>query len=117
PLTGETRELLTASRIATLSRGAIVCNVARGALVDEPALIAALQDGRIRGAVLDVFAREPLAADSPLWHLPNVLHTPHVAGVSPRLFWVRLQELFLDNWARWREGAPLRNTVDKRAGY
>lgn len=117
PLTDETRMLLTASRIATLPRGAIVCNVSRGALLDEPALVDGLREGRIRGAVLDVFASEPLAAGSPLWHLPNVLLTPHVAGVSPRLFWVRLQELFLDNWARWRTGAPLRNLVDKRIGY
>jgi phosphoglycerate dehydrogenase-like enzyme len=117
PLTNETRTLLNAERIARLPRGAIVCNVSRGALVDEPALIEALEARRIRGAVLDVFDKEPLAAGSPLWHLPNVLHTPHVSGVSPRLFWVRLQDLFLDNWQRWRDGAPLRNLVDKQAGY
>lgn len=117
PLTNETRTVLNADRIARLPRGAIVCNVSRGALVDEAALTEALRERRIRGAVLDVFAREPLAADSPLWHLPNVLHTPHVSGVSPRLFWVRLQELFLDNWSRWRAGTPLRNLVDKQAGY
>jgi phosphoglycerate dehydrogenase-like enzyme len=117
PLTPETNGLLTASRIATLPAGAIVCNVSRGAMVDEPALAAALGARRIRGAVLDVFAREPLAVDSPLWQLPNVLHTPHVSGISPRLFWTRLQELFLDNWTRWRDGAPLRNLVDKGAGY
>lgn len=117
PLTNETRALLSAERIALLKPGAIVCNVSRGALVDEPALTEALRQRRIRGAVLDVFAQEPLAAASPLWQLPNVLHTPHVSGVSPRLFWTRLTELFLDNWARWREGAPLRNLVDKQAGY
>jgi phosphoglycerate dehydrogenase-like enzyme len=117
PLTPETRTLLTAERLNRLPDGAIVCNVARGALVDEAALVAALQTGRLRGAVLDVFAREPLAAESPLWHLPRVLHTPHVAGVSPRLFWTRLTSLFLDNWARYRGGEPLRNLVDKRAGY
>jgi phosphoglycerate dehydrogenase-like enzyme len=117
PLTSETRTLLTAARIAMLPPGAIVCNVSRGALIDEPALVTALTGRRIRGAVLDVFAKEPLASDSPLWQLPNVLHTPHISGVSPRLFWTRLTELFLDNWARWREGAPLRNLVDKQAGY
>lgn len=117
PLTGETRALLTAERIAILPRGAIVCNVSRGALVDEAALTAALREGRIRGAVLDVFAQEPLAASSELWQLPNVLHTPHVSGVSPRLVWVRLQELFLDNWQRWRNGVPLRNVVNKQSGY
>jgi phosphoglycerate dehydrogenase-like enzyme len=117
PLTNATRAVLSAERIGRLSRGAIVCNVSRGALVEEPALAAALAERRIRGAVLDVYAKEPLAADSPLWHLPNVLHTPHVSGVSPRLFWVRLAELFLDNWARYRAGDPLRNLVDKQLGY
>jgi phosphoglycerate dehydrogenase-like enzyme len=117
PLTDETRAVLSAARIASLKPGAIVANVARGALVDEIALIAALANGRIRGAVLDVFAREPLASDSPLWHLPRVLQTPHVSGVSPRRFWDRLQDLLLDNWARYRAGTPLRNVVDKRAGY
>lgn len=117
PLTPQTMTLLNADRIARLPQGAIVCNVSRGRLVDEGALTAALQSGRVRGAVLDVFAAEPLAAASPLWQLPNVLHTPHVSGVSPRLFWVRLTDLFLDNWRRWRDGAPLRNLVDKRVGY
>ena len=91
--------------------------MSRGALVDEPALTAALQGGRLRGAVLDVFAKEPLASDSPLWHLPRVLHTPHVAGVSPRRFWERLTGLFLDNWARYRAGEPMRNLVDVKAVY
>ena len=117
PLTPETRTVLSAERIARLKPGAIVCNVARGALVDEPALINALREGRIRGAVLDVFAREPLALESPLWHLERVLQTPHVSGVSPRRFWDRMQALILDNWARYRAGTPLRNVVDKRAGY
>lgn len=117
PLTEETRTLLTAERIALLPDGAIVCNVARGALVDEGALTEALQQGRIRGAVLDVFAREPLAADSALWQLERVVHTPHVSGVSPRRFWDRLQDLVLDNWSRYRAGKPMRNVVDKRAGY
>jgi phosphoglycerate dehydrogenase-like enzyme len=117
PLTNETRALLSADRVSRLKRGAIVCNVSRGTLIDEPALAEALRQRRIRGAVLDVFAKEPLASDSPLWELSNVLHTPHVSGVSPRLFWTRLTELFLDNWVRWREGKPLRNLVDKQAGY
>lgn len=117
PLTEGTRTVLDAGRIARLPHDAIVCNVARGALLDEPALIGALQSGRLRGAVLDVFAREPLASDSPLWQLERVLQTPHVSGVSPRRFWDRLQDLILDNWARYRAGEPLRNVVDKRAGY
>lgn len=117
PLTAETRTLLDARRLDLLPEGAIVCNVSRGALVDEPALVTALRGGRLRGAVLDVFAQEPLASASPLWHLPRVLHTPHVSGVSPVRFWERLTALFLDNWARYRRGEPLRNLVNPKAGY
>lgn len=117
PLTDETRSVLDAKRMKGLRPGVIVANVARGALLDEGALIEGLAAGRIRGAVLDVFAKEPLAGDSPLWHLPRVVWTPHVSGVSPRRFWDRLQDLILDNWARYRSGQPLRNLVDKRAGY
>jgi phosphoglycerate dehydrogenase-like enzyme len=117
PLTPETRMVLTAERIARLPRQAIVCNVSRGALLDEPALTAALEAGRIRGAVLDVFAKEPLAPESALWQMPRVLQTPHVSGVSPGLFWDRLTSLFLDNWARYLGGGPLLNLVDKHLGY
>jgi phosphoglycerate dehydrogenase-like enzyme len=117
PLTEETRQVLNAQRLKELKPGTIVANVARGALLDEAALITGLESGRIRGAVLDVFAKEPLASDSPLWHLQNVVWTPHVSGVSPRRFWDRLQALFLENWVRYRAGEPLRNLVDKRAGY
>ncbi len=117
PLTSDTAMLMTAGRLNALPRGAIVANVGRGALVDETALIEALTNGHLRGAVLDVFAQEPLASASPLWHLPQVLLTPHMAGVSPRLFWDRLSALFLDNFARYRAGEPLRNLVNKKAGY
>ncbi len=117
PLTPLTRGVLSASRIDCLRPGAIVVNVARGALLDEDALIRRLASGKLRGAVLDVFAREPLPVDSPLWGMRNVLITPHVAAVSPRLFWERELELFLDNWARYRAGKPLRNQIDKHAGY
>ena len=67
--------------------------------------------------MLDVFQEEPLPAASPLWGFRQVLLTPHVAAVSPRRFWERELELFLDNWARYRRGDPLRNLVDKDAGY
>jgi phosphoglycerate dehydrogenase-like enzyme len=117
PLTEETRGMLDARRLYKLRQSAIVVNVARGALVDERALIDCLRAGRIRGAALDVFQEEPLAADSPLWQLRSALVTPHVSGVSPGRFWVRELDLFLDNWRRFVRGEPLRNLVDKHAGY
>jgi phosphoglycerate dehydrogenase-like enzyme len=117
PLTPLTRGLLSGSRLDSLPAAAIVVNVARGALVDETALIDRLEAGRLRGAVLDVFHEEPLPAGSPLWGMRNVLITPHVAAVSPRLFWERELALFLDNWQRYTAGLPLRNLIDKHAGY
>jgi phosphoglycerate dehydrogenase-like enzyme len=117
PLTSETGGLLSRERLALLGSSAIVANVARGALVDEGALAEAIEAGRLRGAVLDVFSHEPLAGDSPLWQLPQVLLTPHVSPVSPGRFWPRQAELLLDNWRRYVAGQPLRNLVDKRAGY
>jgi len=117
PLTGATQTLLTGARMDCLPHGAIVVNVARGALLDESALIQRLARGSLRGAVLDVFREEPLPPDSPLWGFRQVLITPHVAAVSPRRFWERELELFLDNWVRYRRGDPLRNLVDKEAGY
>lgn len=116
-LTGETRDLLSARRLALLPPGAIVVNVSRGTMLDEAALHAALVHGHLRGAVLDVFAREPLAPESPLWQLRQVLVTPHVSGVSPRRLWDRLTALFLENWQAYTEGRPLRNVVDKALGY
>lgn len=117
PLTGETRGMLTAERLRALPRGAIVVNVARGALLDENALGEELSSGRLRGAALDVFAREPLGAESPLWTMRSVLATPHVSPVSPGRFWPRQLDLFVDNWRRYARGESLRNVVDKRAGY
>ncbi len=117
PLTGETAGLLTAERLDLLPQMAIIINVARGALLDEEALVVRLRDGRVRGAVLDVFREEPLAEASELWKLPQVLLTPHVSPVSPGRFWPRQLDLFLDNWRRYVKGEPLRNLVDKHAGY
>jgi phosphoglycerate dehydrogenase-like enzyme len=117
PATPTTDGLLDARRIGLLGRGAIVVNVARGSLVDEPALAEALAGRRLRGAVLDVYTQEPLPADSPLWRLPNVLATPHVSAVSPARFWDRMMGLFLSNWERYRRGERLVNLVDASAGY
>jgi phosphoglycerate dehydrogenase-like enzyme len=117
PLTDETNGVLTAARLDLLPRSAIVVNVARGAMLDDDALVERLRDGRLRGAVLDVFRSEPLALTSPLWQVPQVLLTPHVSPVSPGRFWPRQLDLFLDNWRRYSSGTPLRNVVDKHAGY
>jgi phosphoglycerate dehydrogenase-like enzyme len=117
PLTAGTAELMTRARLQRLPRNAIVVNVARGALLDEEALADLLEAGHLRGAVLDVFRQEPLASASRLWHLPNALVVPHVSPVSPGRFWPRQLDLFLDNWRRYQAGQPLRNLVDKQAGY
>ncbi len=117
PATRETRALVGAELLDRLPRQAIVVNVARGSLLDEAALAARIADGRLRGAVLDVFEAEPLPVESPLWGLSSVLITPHVSAVSPRGFWERELELFIDNWHRYVAGRRLRNVVDKRAGY
>lgn len=117
PLTEESRGLLTAERLAALRRSAVVVNVARGALVDEESLVMRLRNDLLRGAVLDVFRHEPLASDSPLWKLTNVLLTPHISPVSPGRFWPRALDVFIDNWRRYVRGEPLRNLVDKQAGY
>jgi len=117
PLTPGTTRLMTRERLERLPPEAIVVNVARGALMDEDAIADLLRDGRLRGAVLDVFQEEPLRTDSPLWPLRSALVVPHVSPVSPGRFWPRSLELFLDNWHRYANGQPLRNLVDKREGY
>jgi phosphoglycerate dehydrogenase-like enzyme len=108
PLTEATRGVIDATALALLPTHARLVNVARGEVVDEPALIAALQSGRLGGAFLDVFAHEPLPAASPLWALPNVIVTPHSAGFSDGNA-VRVRHVFLDNLRRWNAGEPLRN--------
>jgi phosphoglycerate dehydrogenase-like enzyme len=95
---------------------AVLVNVSRGGLIDEDALVDALESGRIRGAALDTFRTEPLPADHPLWQTPRTLITPHTAGYT-RGFWDREAALILDNLDRYLGGEPLRNMVDKRAGY
>ncbi len=117
PLTGATAALMSRDRLALLPRRAIVVNVARGAMLDEDALAEMVESGRLRGAVLDVFREEPLASTSRLWQLRAVLVAPHVSPVSPGRFWPRALDLFFDNWRRYVAGTPLRNLVDKTAGY
>ena len=116
PDTLQTRGMIGKTEIALLKPSAVLINVARGSVVDESAMLEALQAGRLRGAGLDVFQTEPLPAHSPLWRLPNVLITPHVSAVTRR-FWDRQQELILDNLSRYLTGRALRNQVDKVRGY
>jgi phosphoglycerate dehydrogenase-like enzyme len=116
PLTEQTAGLVDRATIGRLPPGCIFVNVGRGGVVDEPALIDALRDRRIAGAALDVFATEPLPADSPLWTLPNVLVTPHSAALSAREN-ERIVELFCENLRRYLDGRPLRNVVEPGVYY
>jgi phosphoglycerate dehydrogenase-like enzyme len=110
PLTASTRGLLDRRRIALLKPGATVLNVARGGLVDEPALIEALTNGRLRGAGLDVFAHEPLLPDHPLLALENVIATPHVAG-GTRGTSRRRGQAVAENLIRVLEGSPVLDRI------
>ena len=110
PLTDETRGMVNAALLGRLPRGARIINISRGEVMDEPALIAALQNGRLGGAYLDVFAQEPLPEDSPLWNLPNVIVTPHNSSASTGNE-PRINALFLDNLQRWHANQPLLNEV------
>ncbi len=116
PLTPETCNLLGPSELAYMRRSAVLVNTSRGGIVDEQALLDALLQRRLAGAVLDVFALEPLPPNSPFWSLSNVLVTPHIAGgLSGRP--VAVAQLFCDNLQRWLDGAPLQHIVDPVAGY
>jgi glyoxylate/hydroxypyruvate reductase len=116
PLTDETRGMIGAAELARLSGDAVVVNIGRGPVLDEPALVAALTERRIAGACLDVFAQEPLPNDSPLWDLDNVIVSPHSASTLADENEV-LVELFLDNLGRYLDGRPRRNVYDPAAGY
>ena len=116
PLAPGTRGLIGARAFAAMRPGAVFLNLGRGPVVDEAALIDALRDGRLSGAGLDVFEREPLPPDSPLWDMPNVLVSSHVAGDYPG-FEDDIVRLFVENLRRYRAGQALLNVVDKRLGY
>jgi len=116
PTTPQTRQMMNAERLARMKEGSWLINVGRGVLVEEGALLEALRNGRPGGAALDVFAREPLPADSPLWHAENVIITPHEAGFHQQI-WEEHYAIFSDNLRRLLAGEPLRNLVDKRKGY
>lgn len=114
PLTAETREIIDAQVLAAMRSDAHLINVGRGAVIDERALAEALQREQIAGAVLDVFATEPLAADHPFWGLSNVTITPHISGpIVPE----EVTPMFLDNLRRYRSGEPLLRVVDREKQY
>jgi phosphoglycerate dehydrogenase-like enzyme len=116
PLTAATRNLFDAERLARLKPSAYLYNVGRGELLDQSALIAALQSGRLAGAGLDVTVPEPLPRDNPLWELPNVVITSHTSGATPR-YWERGTEILAENIRRYRADEPLLNLVDVDEGY
>lgn len=116
PLTAETRGLLGAAEFRMMKPEAIVINIGRGPIIQEAALIRALQERWIGGACLDVFEREPLPADSPLWAMENVILTPHVSGAWPGYLDAAVP-LFCENLARYLRGAPLLNLVERSRGY
>jgi phosphoglycerate dehydrogenase-like enzyme len=116
PETPETRHLIGARQLDVMKPTAYLLNVARGSLVDEPALVAALERRAIAGAALDVAAQEPLPPESPLWALENVFITPHVSAASESL-WGRQTALLLENLERWFSGRELLNRVDLKRGY
>jgi len=116
PLTSETRGMLGPREFQAMKSTAYVVNIGRGGTIDEQALVQAIREGQIAGAGLDVFAHEPLPADSPLWTTPNVIITAHYAGRTPH-YEERAFEIFIDNLRRYTTGQPLRNVVDKKLGY
>jgi phosphoglycerate dehydrogenase-like enzyme len=116
PHTSETVGMIGREQLAAMRPGAVLINIARGTVVDEQALIEALQSGHLGGAALDVVANEPLAADSPLWSMSNVIITPHSASTALDEN-ARLTELFCENLRRYVDGRPLLNLIDKQRGY
>jgi phosphoglycerate dehydrogenase-like enzyme len=107
---------MNAARIAKMKRGARLINVGRGSLLDEAALLRALESSALAGAALDVAATEPLPSDSPLWKAPNLFITPHTSGVSDRL-WSRQADILAQLLERWFDGRELFNRVDFNRGY
>lgn len=118
PLTPETKHMLSDEAFRAMKPSAIVMNVGRGPVIDEAALVRALEQKRIAGAALDVFETEPLSPDSPLWAMENVLISPHCTDRTQNPDWLDLtMQCFLDNFRRYINGEPLANIVDKKAGY
>lgn len=115
-LTADTRRMISADILGALKPTAFVVNIARGEIIDEPALIDALRQRRIAGAALDVFETEPLPSSSPLWELDNVILTPHVSGMAPD-YESRVVDIFIDNYAHFVAGRRMPTEVDFERGY
>ncbi len=116
PLTPETRHQFGQGEFRAMKKSAVFINVARGGVVEESALVEAVRSGRIAGAALDVFAEEPLPADSTLWAMPNVIVTPHISGIS-RNYDRRAVAVFTENLRRYLAGEELLNLYDRERGY
>ena len=117
PGTDETRHVIGAVELAAMKPSAVIVNIARGTLIDQDALLAAVTGKSIAGAFLDVTDPEPLPADSPLWTTPGIVVTGHASGRSQTRMAERASALFLDNLGRYRDGGELRNLVDLKLGY
>jgi phosphoglycerate dehydrogenase-like enzyme len=116
PLTPETRGMISVNELTAMKPTAFLINMARGGVVDQNALLLLLQERKIAGAALDVFAEEPLPSNSPFWKLPNVIISPHIAGMS--LYYdERAVDLFAENLRRYLSGATLLNRLDAQKGY
>ena len=117
PSTDTTKTMIGAKELAAMKPGAWLINIARGDMVDQEALIAALKTGRLGGAFLDTVTPEPLPADDPLWSAPNVIHSMHLSGRSQTKMFLRAGTLFLENLQAYMAGKPMKNVVDFDAGY
>jgi phosphoglycerate dehydrogenase-like enzyme len=116
PLTEKTRGFFDAKAFAAMKKGAYFINTGRGKIVDEAALVESLESGHLSGAMVDVFATEPLPAESPLWTVENLIVLPHASGDAAD-WHMRVTNLFCDNLDRWIDGKPLSNVVDPKLGY
>jgi phosphoglycerate dehydrogenase-like enzyme len=116
PLTERTEKMIGERELRAMQPNTYLVNIARGAVIDEVALLQALREQWIAGAGLDVTAQEPLTADSPLYDAPNVILTPHISGATEH-YDERLTDIFADNLQRYRAGQPLRNLYDPQRGY
>ncbi len=116
PLTPQTRGMIGAAELAAMKPSAYLVDCGRGGVIDQPALIQALQEKRIAGAALDVFPQEPLPGDNPLWKLPNVIITPHIAGIS-RQYDTHAATMFSENLRRYIDGVAIYNRFDPEKGY